>query len=912
MIKTRHLLATFALLFLGSTFSLWAQTTVTGILVDAANNEPLIGASIQVEGSETGTTTDVDGKFTINSKVTSPTLLLKYIGYSDKKVRVSKKGKSVDLGTIEMEESSVSLGDVVITSSVAVARKTPVALSTISPLTIETKLGTQEFPEILKSTPGVHANKQGGGYGDSEIYMRGFDPSNIAVMINGVPINDMEWGGVYWSNWAGLGDVTRSTQTQRGLGASKVSAPSVGGTINIVTAGTESKQGGSISYAMGNDGFNKILFNVSTGMSNTGWSMTLLGGKTWGEGYVQGTDFEGYNYFLNISKRINYDHTLSFTVFGAPQTHYQRNSSQGLTVEGWDNAEKYMGDQSKYRYNPSYGFDKNGQRKSANYNEYHKPQISLNHQWRINDISSLSTSAYVSIGRGNGYSGEVSAYSSYSYTDWYGSQYGTLKTTFRKADGTFDYGAIQTLNEASETGSEMVMTKSRNYHDWYGLLSTYTTKWRDFDIYGGIDFRYYKGTHTNVISDLYNGEYFVDASRGDVLVANNANAANNSWVYEKLGVGDVVYRDYDSHVMQEGAFFQAEYNKDKIAAFIAGSLSNTTYWRYDRFYYDKSQAESETVSYIGFTAKGGANYNLNENHNVFANIGVISRAPKFSYGAFLQSTSSNTTNPNAVNEKIFSVELGYGFHNEWASVNLNAYYTKWMDKTMTKSGEYTNATNGIIEEYQMNMEGVDALHKGVELEVKVNPFTWLELTGMLSIGDWEWDSNATGYCYNAHGQPLKLVNGSLNGETTNVGSADHAWAIINLDGIKVGGSAQTTAALGASFKLSKQLRFNIDYNYLARNYAYYALSGSNLTVGKEKTIAEPWKIPDAGQIDLSGSYNFKIGTCRATLSGTLNNLLGYEYISKAFMPSSGEGSWDTIYGFYQFGRTYSVRLKINF
>ncbi len=55
-----------------------------------------------------------------------------------------------------------------------------------------------------------------------------FKSENIAMMINGVPMNDMEWGGVYWSNWAGLSDVTRSMQTQRGLGAAKVAAPSVG------------------------------------------------------------------------------------------------------------------------------------------------------------------------------------------------------------------------------------------------------------------------------------------------------------------------------------------------------------------------------------------------------------------------------------------------------------------------------------------------------------------------------------------------------------------------------------------------------------------------------------------------------------------------------------------------------------
>ena len=80
------------------------------------------------------------------------------------------------------------------------------AVSSIKAAQIEAKIGNQEFPEILKSTPGVYATKAGGGFGDGRINIRGFDSENVAVLINGVPVNDMENGRVYWSNWAGLTD----------------------------------------------------------------------------------------------------------------------------------------------------------------------------------------------------------------------------------------------------------------------------------------------------------------------------------------------------------------------------------------------------------------------------------------------------------------------------------------------------------------------------------------------------------------------------------------------------------------------------------------------------------------------------------------------------------------------------------
>ena len=152
---------------------------------------------------------------------------------------------------------------------------------------------------------------------------------------------------------------------------------------------------------------------------------------------------------------------------------------------------------------------------------------------------------------------------------------GNLNTYFRNSDGTFAYDQIYDMNEASDNGSMMAMSKSINEHNWYGLLSTYTTKFGDYiDFYGGIDFRYYKGTHTNELSDLYGGKYFLDESREKVKAVNNALAGTPEYVKKKLQVGDVVYRDYDGYAMSEGVFAQAEYNKDKLSAFLAGSISN--------------------------------------------------------------------------------------------------------------------------------------------------------------------------------------------------------------------------------------------------------------------------------------------------------------------------------------------------
>ena len=893
------------MLGLAATLTVSAQTIVTGTVIDE-NDQPLIGASVIVPGTAIGTSTDTDGSFRLQLRSGDAQVQISYLNYKTQLLDANTAGAQHNFGVIKMELDAIAMDDVVITQSIAVQRRTPVAVSTVSASEIEFKLGGQEFPEILKSTPGVYVTKDGGGYGDSKINMRGFKSANVAVMINGVPVNDMEWGGLYWSNWAGLSDVTRSMQTQRGMGASKISAPSVGGTINIVTNTIDAKKGGTVSYGIGNDGANTMSVSLSTGLMDNGWAMSVLFAKRWGDGYIQGTGYDAYNWFVNISKRINSNHQLSLTAFGAPQTHNQRKPLYaGLTIEGWDQVARWTGEKDKYRYNAVYGFDNSGKERSSMTNQYHKPQISLNHQWQIDHKSSLSTALYVSIGRGAGYSGQgrTSSYRSM----WNGSSNGQLLTTFRNMeDGTFDYGAIQDMNMASTTGSNMIMSKSVNNHMWYGLLSTYSNELLPgLELSAGVDVRYYVGEHTNEIIDLYGGEYFIDdGDRKNVKVENNAAAADPNWKNEKLTVGDIVYRDYDGHVHQEGVFAQLEYTHNKLNAFVSGSVSNTGYWRVDRFYYDEAHQRSETINFTGFTAKAGVNYNVTNASNLFLNVGYISRAPFFSGGAFLQSTTSHITNPDAVNEKVFSVEGGYGLRTEKFSMNINAYYTLWMDKSDVRSKLMANGDYA-----RVNLTGIDARHAGIELDLRYKPARWVNITGMLSWGDWIWSSNARGYYYDSQGQPLTA---KLNGDiASGIMAEDHAWIELEQKGVHVAGSAQTTAAIGADFFPFKGLRLSANFNLYANNYADFYL-GSSAVANTVTTVNDPWKIPVGHQLDLSASYSFKIGSVNATIYGNVNNLYDYNYVMDAQCGTDAKGWQDCYAVMYSFGRTYTVRLKISF
>ncbi len=839
------------LVMLLASATIFAQTTLTGKVVEAETNMPVPGVNVNVQGTIKGSVTDFDGLFSFETAETEGVLVLSFVGYATLEIPFTG---STDFGTLVLEPSATGLEEVIITSySLAIDRKTPVAVSTIRAEEIQNRLGNQEFPEILKTTPGVYATKSGGGFGDAEMRLRGFNSENIAVLINGVPINGMENGKVYWSNWAGLSDVTRLTQVQRGLGASRVAVPSVGGTINILTKTTDAERGGNVFMSGGNDGYQKYGFTLSTGLMDNGFAATVSASKTSGDGYVDGTPFEAYSYFVNVAKDINENHKLSFTAFGAPQWHGQRYSAELIST--------YRESESGEKFNRDWGY-KNGQLFNFSTNFYHKPQLSLNHYWTISDVTSLSTAVYASVGTGGG-----------TQID------GVDKTNIGSFNNPSEYrfGYLQPLNVdkiVSENmalgamGSETIVIESRNDHSWYGALSTLTTEiTSDIDFLGGVDLRYYEGRHWNEVSDLLGGRYFLDPD-SDV---NNPNKVAQ--------VGDKINYYDEGFVLWEGGFAQAEYSKNDLSAFISLAASNTSYKRLDHFNFTPSDDARETdwVNFFGYSGKGGANYNFGENHNVFANIGYFEKAP------FLNAVIdfSNNVNDEAVNQKIFSAELGYGFRNEELSANVNVYRTNWRDRTETRSFRQPDNSTGFA-----NILGINALHQGVEVDFKYRPLDNLEISGMASIGDWKWQDDIT---------DVKIYDEAQNlVETIDIYIAD----------LKVGDAAQTTFGLGFDYKPIEKLKLRANYNYYDNFYADF-----NPVNRTSPDVGQAWEVPAYGLLDLGLTYTFDFGGFETVLNANMNNALDTDYIADA---RDIGGIYQTSQVWYGFGRTFNVGAKINF
>lgn len=901
----------------------YAQGVVTGVVIDGEFNTPLVGASVVVKESNKGISTDVKGNFSLQVTANSGTLEVSFIGFATKLVPYKLSNGKANVSVI-LHPDTENLTEVVVMGNslldIAKERQTPVAVSTIGAAEIIEKLGNKEFPEILNRTPSVYATKAGGGFGDSKINIRGFDDKNIAVMVNGMPVNDMENGRVYWSNWAGISEVASAMQVQRGLGASKLAIASVGGTINIITRTSDMKQGGSVYGGYGNNDGNhqmKITAAYNTGKSKKGWSSSILLSRNAGEKYADRTEFEGYNYFFALGYTPSDKHNFQFMITGAPQWHNQRYSSVAIS----DAIKFGSADKPNRKYNSDWGY-LNNEPYAHSRNAYHKPVMMFNWDWKMDDYSALSTVVYASFGRGFG-SGD------------YGSINKKRLRDFKNADtGLYEFDKIVEANRTSKTGN-LVRTASVNSHDWYGFLTNFNHKIdENFTFNMGLDGRYYYGYHYRVITDLWGASSFKETKNENVVGGYQVSTTYsdkpsfNPFASVHPFENRVDYSN-DGEVRWVGMFAQLEYSDDNFSAFLQGSSSIQGFQRIDEFIKPGKLAVRNNPAtamdtktgfkdILGYNIKGGVNYNINEQHNVFANIGYYSKQPFFNA---VYPNYKNFLNPNLTNEKVLGMEAGYGFKSSFANVNLNVYRTSWKDRFERKSNVLRNISGSYA-----NILGITEIHQGIELETDVRVTDYLRFKGALSLGDWFYEGNAQGNLFN---ESNELID--KNGNVLPDGNAE--YITLFLDKVKVGESAQKTASLGATLIPFDGFKFNADWRYVSNLYGRLNVTSFDNQAQSDKGAL---LLPSYNLFDLSMSYKLKITDKQlVTLTAHIDNLFDTYYIAESYdnihatdvpktynnAPNSKtyEELGETYKGvstanrvYFGFGRTWNVGIRYSF
>ena len=814
-----------------------------------------------------------------------------------------------------------NLEEIVLTSGVidlAEERATPIAVSTISAKEILLKVGNQEFPEIMNNTPGVYATKQGGGYGDSRISLRGFDQTNTSFLINGQPVNDMENGRVYWSNWQGLTDVASGIQIQRGLGATKLAVPSVGGTVSIFTKSAEKTQGGSFAQMFGNNGYNKTTAAYNTGVNDKGWSSSYLLSRWAGNGYINNTSGAGTTYFFAVGYTPEgSNHSFNLSVLGAAQWHHQRDV--WVSIRDYQN----FGDVGIDRTWNTNGGTLNGEEFSMRRNFYNKPLATFNWDYEIADNIDLNTSLYASAGRGGGTGPRGNNYRN-SATDILPfrkdltEHFAENGRGSRNADGTINFDAIISSNQSvgSYTGDIsrygglsigsngyrdagvsreiLVRRASMNSHDWVGAISNLNIQSGKMKYSLGVDLRSYTGYHYRVMNNLMglDGYYSTGNKNSAGQIVESTIEASP---FQSTGLKNGTKIDYFNigYVGWQGVNGLAEYGGEKITAVLQAGLSNQSFQREDLFD-QPTNPLSDTQNQGGGYLKGGANFNFTETSNVFVNAGYISRQPQF--GAVFPNFG-NEINPDLQNEKITSIEAGYGYISNSVKLNVNVYATNWGNRFVTRSLSNSQGVDGTAQ-----FPNVDVLHKGIEFEGSWRPSGSLKLIGVLSIGDWEYTKDFESNIFDD--QQQLIGTGKLYTK-----------------GAKVGDAAQFTMSLGADYRIGS-INLDANYRFVDGLYADYSIVDSAFLSPDNPGAL---KLPSFGLVDFGASIPINISNKSKGINNQLtfrlniNNLFDTTYIAESNTNIHADADSTTWNGvdvnnsvWFGFGRTWNAALRYNF
>jgi len=873
------------------TTGLFAQS-VMGTVFDA-NSRPLEGANVVLVGTDLGDTANEAGAYAmINVPAGTYDLIASFIGYSS----VTKSivvGEEDVMTHFILEVGGLALSDVEVLASRA-SDKTPVAFTNVTKEEFETRLGSQDIPMILNTTPSVYATQQGGGAGDARINIRGFNQRNIAVMINGVPQNDMENGWVYWSNWDGVGDTAASIQVQRGLSAVNLATPSIGGTMNIITDPTSFEKGGKFKQEAGEGGFLKTTFNYNTGLilnDKLALSGTIV--RKTGDGIIDGTWTDAWAYYLGASYAVSDKQRFEMYAIGAPQRHGQNLYKQNIAtysqelagdVDGYDTdafAEgnkfeteagrffnqnvapidpSYTGKQYWYMYgaNTTNRYSSNFLNERENY--FHKPLVNINHFLELNDKTRLSSVFYWSGGSGGGTGtyGSVSRMPAVEGERWYASSPWQWDWNAEIAQNSDNIDENFSTTENRSTG---ILRNSINRQDTYGLISklNYVVN-PELELQFGLDWRTAGIEHAREVRDLLGGDYYVDY------------ADDNFEEGKVVRLGDIIAYHNETTVDWIGGFAQFNYTTDKLNLYGMGGLSSIEYSYQDWFTVEQELIKADPIQ--TYQLKGGVMYDVNSDMNVFFNTGLVEKAPILDN--VIDYSGNVSSDPD--NEKFLHNEFGVNYRFGKLGVNASAYMTDWQDRNLTKSVSTGQGSSGDTD--VIFLTGVNQKHSGVELETNYMVNDMLDVMFVASFGNWKFDGDAMGNYqeteYNSEGQAV--------GYTT----TEYAYA---LDGLYVGDMPQTAYVLGVTLKPVKGLMVQAIHKTYDKNYSDWSPSAREFDgTNDDADRAQVWEAPGYSKLDLHMSYKLpKVKGLDMTLNGHIFNVLDEVFVQDAVDNSQYNG-----------------------
>lgn len=763
-----------------------------GKVTDSENNAPIADASVTLRGTVYVAATEVDGTFEFpNLKPGRYTVVLSAVGYLPQEQAVDIKADVSMSGSAETKNIEVALQrdqaprDEIVAPNATAAPVPPAELPTVTLDEAESETeGAGDVANLLHASRDVFQTMSGFGWFAFRYRERGYDGGNFYTLLNGVPFNDLETGQTFFGEFGGLNDVLRFRNSTVGMDPAEFAFSEIGGATLIDTRASVQRKQIRASYAISNRTYrHRAMVTASTGLMPGGWAFTLSASRRWAqEGYVPGTFFDGYSYFLSADKKFGLKHTLNLTVLGAP-------TKRGRTADSYQEMFDIAGTNF---YNPLWGYQ-NGEKRNAQTTQNHQPTAILRYDWKSGEKTNLTVAVYGQTGT-NGFSrlnwfngtnpapdfnrrlplslpdtsqarlwaAELARDESLRQIDWHAlyeanrhSNYDVVQNANGTAGNTVSgnrsvYIIENQRSDASEAGANMFFTHS------------FTSR---FLINGGATYQWYKGRNFKVIDDLLGGDFWVDrdffssiSGQTGLAGGDNDTRIPNHIIRE----GDIFGYNYNEYIGRTNAWAQGQFSLRRFQGFVGLEAGRTTLQREGLMqngrFPNQSLGKSEQLAFTTYGVKGGLTYKLNGRNYLYANAYQGTRAPQFR-NAFVQPRLRNKVVPNLEMSTIRSVEGGYLIRAPRFRARITAYLTDFLDETenifisaQTGGRVLRNAQVVSLDENADAylevpiffgagvLQNVNRRHMGVEAgaEFRLTP-AWI-LSGATSIGRYQYTS----------------------------------------------------------------------------------------------------------------------------------------------------------------------------
>ena len=745
---------------------------------------------------------------------------------------------------------------------------------------------------LLNSSMDVFYRTAAYEFSSSFFKVRGLDSDNAIVHINGIKMNKLYNGRPQWSNWGGLNDVLRNQELSNGSIPLKYNFGGILGSNNINIRASEYGEGGRITYSSSNRSYsNRLMATYNSGMLEKGWAYSLSIGRRWGnEGYQDASFYDSNSAFFSVQKIFNSKHSLNLAAIYAPN---RRGKVSPNTQEVYD--------LKGIKYNEYWGYQ-DGEKRNSRVKRVVEPIILLNHDWSIDENSSLETSIGYQFGEmgnsrldyaggGNPSPAYYQDLPSYFLADTNGPDYEGAYIAQENFvnDGQINWNRIydaNITNNLSNLNAAYVLYEDRVDDTQLTINSAYNREINEnIKITTSVNYRNLVSDNFAEISDMLGGYSYSNIDSFDNLDYNLLSP--NSIVSD----GDKFKYHYKMNAEEISLFSMINFSYNKLEFYLAGDLTNTTYQRDGIFENEanagNSSGKGEEIKFDGHGVKAGITYKFSGKHILDFNSSYLQKAPSIRNTFTNSRVNHNVVGSDVIGlinnspiteEKVMSFDANYIFRTPIFTGRLTGFYSEVKDANEI-SFYYADGLVGFEDDsefIQEILQGIDKKYLGVEFGVEAQIIPTVKLKGATSIGQYTYDNN-----------PYLYLGADNN--TVAVGPS-------NLENYKIAGGPQRAYSVGFEYRDPDYWFIGVTSNFFTNTYVdvspltrtqnfYLAQDGlpfNDYDIDIARDLLRQEKFDDYMVVNMIGGKSWKIDDYFVGFFASINNILDQKYRTGGF------------------------------